>query len=153
MIRHAFVTRSAALALLLVGPALLAAPVPKEVRTKSTHVGKWQNVYVDPKNPSTIQSCGQFWYLGEDGSFTYQDEGALGPPPKPSERIVFDPKTGHMQHSMISPNERIRLGVYNIDGDRLTLNLNNSPGTPRPKGLEPESNSTVWHLQRVEEKK
>ena len=120
---------------------------------KSTHVGKWQNVYVDPKNPATITSRGQFWYLGEDGGFTYQDASALGPPPKPSERMVFDPKTGHMQHSMMAPDERIRLGFYKIDRDRLTLNLNTGPGAPRPKGLEPESSSNLWHLQRVEDKK
>ena len=103
-------TRLAAFALLLSASALPSAPVPKEVLAKSTHVGKWQNVYVDPKNPATITSRGQFWYLGEDGGFTYQDASALGPPPKPSERMVFDPKTGHMQHSMMAPDERIRLG-------------------------------------------
>ena len=145
--------RLAAFALLLTATALPAAPVPKEVRAHSSHVGKWQNVYVDAKDPSKITSRGQYWYFEEDGGFTYQDANALGPPPKPSERMVFDPRSGQMQFSQIAPDEMIRLGVYKIDGDRLTLNLNTGPGSARPKGLEPESNSNLWHLQRVEEKK
>ena len=98
------------------------------------------------------QALRQFKRYDEDGGFTYQNAPAIGPPPKPAERMVFDPKTGHAQHSRIAPDETIRLGYYKIDGDRLTLNLNNAPG-PRPKGLEPEANSTIWHLQRVEAKK
>jgi hypothetical protein len=145
--------RSASLALLLVASALPAAPVPKGVRAQATHVGKWQNVYVDTKDPATITSRGQFWYLGEDGSFTYQDASAVGPPPKVPERMVFDPKSGQMQHSRIAPDEMIRLGKYKIDGDRLTINLNAAPGKQRPIGLEQEPNSNIWHLQRIEEKK
>ena len=146
--------RLAALALLLSATALPAAPVPKELRAMPTHVGKWQNVYYDSKNPGVIRSRGQFWYFDKDGGFTYQDQTAIGAPPKPSERMVFDPRTGHMQHSMIAPDEKIRLGFYKIDGERLTLNLNVAPGSPQPKGLEPEStNSSIWHLQRIEEKK
>ena len=140
-------------AVLLVLAPLFAAPVPKEARATASHVGKWQNVYVDPQNPAKITSRGQFWYLGEDGGFTYQDAAAHGPPPKPSERMVFDPKTGHMQHSRTAADEQLRLGIYKIDGDRLTLHLCNGPGTPRPKGFEPDANCTVWHLQRIEEKK
>ncbi len=143
--------RSAAFALLIAGVST-AAPVPKEVRANPHHVGTWQNVYVDANNPEVIQSRGQYWYFDENGGFSYQNAPAIGPPPKPAERMVFDPKTGHAQHSRIAPDETIRLGYYKIDGDRLTLNLNNAPG-PRPKGLEPEANSTIWHLQRVEAKK
>ena len=139
-----------ALALLLVAPAVLAAPVPKELRAGPGHIGKWQNVYVDPKNPAVITSRGQFWYFGEDGSFTFHDEGASGPVPAPTQRMVFDPKSLHVQHSMIAPDEMIRLGVYKIEGDRLTMNLNPSPGKPRPSGVGP---GDLWHLQRVEEKK
>ena len=146
-------TRLAVFAMLLSATALPAAPVPKELRAMPSHVGKWQNVYVDAKNPTVINSRGQFWYFDEAGGFTYQNANETGPPPKPSERMVFDPRTGHMQHSIIAPDEKIRLGVYRIDGDRLTLNLNGEPGSPRPKGLEPESNSSIWHLQRIEEKK
>ena len=102
--------RLAAFTMLLLAAVLSAAPVPKEARARADHVGKWQNVYVDAKNPAKITSRGQFWYLGEDGSFTYQDEGAPGPPPKTMERIVFDSKSRHMQHSMIAADERIRLG-------------------------------------------
>ncbi len=148
-------TRLTALALLLSAPALPAAPVPKDVRAQATHVGKWQNVTVDPKNPAVIMSRGQFWYLGEDGGFTYQDANAAGPPPKPNELMQFDPKSGHMQHSGIVPvpGQNVRLGVFKIDGDRLTINLNTGAGPVRPKGLEPEANSGIWHLQRIEVKK
>jgi len=143
--------RFAALALLLIAPALLAAPVPKEVlRGRGNHLGKWQNVYVDPKNPARITSRGQFWYFGQDGSFTFHDEGASGPVLPPTQRMVFDPKFGHVQHSEIATDERIRLGIYKIEGDRLTMNLNPSPGTPRPTGFE---GGNLWHLQRVAEKK
>ena len=76
-----------AVTLLILSTSLFAAPVPKEARAKSDHVGKWQNVYVDAKNPAKITSRGQFWYLGEDGSFTYQDEGAPGPPPKTTSSV------------------------------------------------------------------
>ena len=145
--------RSAALVLLFVAPVLIAAPVPKELRAGPGHVGKWQNVYVDANNPAVITSRGQFWYFREDGGFTYQNEGEAAPPPQPSERMVFDPKTGHVQLSMMAADERTRFGVYRIDGDRLTMNLNTGTGPPRPKGLEPEAGSGLWHLQRIGEKK
>ncbi len=134
-----------------VSTSLIAAPVPKEVRARPGHVGKWQNVNVDPKNPAVILSRGQYWYLGEDGSFTYQNQDE-GLPPPASERLVFEPKNGHVQHSLIA-DDKIRLGYYKIDGHRITMNLNAVPGTPRPTGLEPGANSYIWHLQRVEEKK
>lgn len=138
---------------LFVSSSLFAAPVPKKVRARPGHVGKWQNVNVDPKNPAMILSRGQFWYLGDDGSFTYQNQDEQGPPPPKPERLVFEPKTGHVQHSEIAPDEKIRLGCYKIEGDRITMNLNSGPGLPRPTGLEPGANCNIWHLQRMEEKK
>ena len=140
----------AAFALLLVAPALVAAPVPKELRAGPGHIGKWQNVNVDPKNPAVITSRGQLLYFGADGSFTFRDEGASGPAPAPTQRVAFDPKSGHVQHSMIAANEMLRLGVYKIEGDRLTMNLNPSPGKPRPSGFD---GGNLWHFQRIEEKK
>ena len=133
--------------------SLFAAPVPKEIRARPSHVGKWQNVNVDPKDPAVILSRGQFWYLGDDGSFNYQNQDELDAPPPKAERLVFEPKTGHVQHSLIAADEKIRLGCYKIDGDRITMNLNAGPGAPRPMGLEPGANGNIWHLQRVEEKK
>ncbi len=130
-----------------------AAPVPKEVRARPSHVGKWQNVNVDPKNPAVILARWQFWYLGDDGSFAYQNQDEQGPPPSKPERLVFEPKTGHVQHSLIAADEKIRLGCYKIDGDRITMNLNAGPGALRPMGFEPGANGNIWHLQRVEEKK
>lgn len=146
-------TRLALFGLLLFAATLHSAPVPKEVRAKPSHVGKWQNVYVDNKNPTVITSRGQFWYFDDAGSFTYQNANEAGPPPKLVERMVFDPKTGHMEHSMSAADDKVRLGVYKIEGGRLTINLNGGAGTPRPQGLEPEANSNIWHLQRIEEKK
>jgi len=143
----------AAITFLFISPVIFAAPVPKEVRARPDHVGKWQNVNVDPNNPAVILSRGQFWYLGDDGSFNYQDQDEQGSPPPKSERLVFEPKTGHVQHSLIAADEKIRLGCYKIDGNRITMNLNAGFGVPRPTGFESGANGNIWHLQRVEEKK
>ena len=145
--------RLVALISLCLTHAVFAAPVPKEVRARPGHVGKWQNVNVDPKNPAVILSRGQFWYLGDDGSFNYQNQDDLEVPPPKLERLVFEPRTGHVQHSLIAADEKIRLGCYQIDGDRITMNLNAGPGTPRPTGLDAGANGNIWYLQRVEEKK
>lgn len=145
--------RPAAFALVLIAGVASAAPIPKEVRVGPTHVGKWQTVNLDPNDPQKIRSYGQFWFLAEDGSFTYQDATAVGPPPKRTELLVFDPASGHVEHSMGGPNEKPRLGRYKIEGDRLTMNLNTNAAAPRPNGLAVERDGNVWILQRVGDRK
>ena len=145
--------RHSAVALLGFAPALFAAPIPKEIRAAPTHVGAWQRVDVDPKDPSKRTPNGQTWIVGENCDVSFHEMGYRGPGRNPTERLLFDPKTGQIDQSRVGGGGPIRMGRYKIEGDLLTMNLNNGAGSPRPQGLTQEPGSTLWHLQRVEGEK
>ncbi len=145
--------RPAAFALLLIATATQSAPVPKEARAGGTHVGKWQHVVLDPKDPGKRTPRGQTWFIGEDCNVAFHEMDYRGAPGRPTERLLFDPKTGEVDQSNIGGNGLIRTGRYKIEGDLLTINLNSNASTPRPKGMAIEPGSNLWTLQRVEDRR
>ena len=144
---------SVAIALLLAAPALVAAPVPKEVRASPSHVGTWQCVTLDPNDPAKRTPSGQVWIIGTDCRVAFHGTGHLGPVPEPTERLAFDPNTGEVEQSNLGGNGLIRMGRYKIEGDLLTVVLNSVAATPRPVGVVAGPGTRVWHLLRVTEAK
>jgi hypothetical protein len=119
-------------------------------RRTSAHVGTWQRVEVDPKDPAKRTPNGQTWIVREDCDVSFHEMNYRGPGGNPTERLLFDPKTGQIDQSRAGGGGPIRMGRYTIEGDLLTMNLNDSPASPRPPGLARVAGSTLWHLQRVE---
>ncbi len=146
-------TRSTILLILMLASPTFGAPVPKEIRSGFTHVGMWQRVALDPADPAKRTPNGQVWIIAEDCNVTFHDQGYRGPPGRPTERLLFDPKTGHVDQSNIGGNGAIRKGRYKIEGDLLIINLNSDAASPRPPGVVVERNSGFWILQRVEDRK
>ena len=131
---------------------LLAAPVPKEVRAAPAHVGTWQCVAPDPKDPAKRTPYGQRWIIGAEGGVSFRNPTDFGPIAEPTERFAFDPSTGHVDHTVIGGKQRTLLGLYKIEGDLLTVHLNTG-GTTRPSGLTAGPGTTAWHLARAPESK
>ena len=140
----------ATFAVLLSVGSLAAAPVPKEVRGAPSHVGRWQRVEPDPNAPAKWARTGQTWIVNADGDVAFHEQDYRGPPGTPTERLAFDPKTGEVDQSRAGGGGPIRTGRYKIEGDLLTMNLNNTAGAPRPEGFSAANGSTLWLLQRVE---
>ena len=145
--------RIAVLALLVFAPALLAAPVPKEVRHSPSYVGTWLCVTLDPKDPAKRHSTGQHWIIDPECGVAFHGVQQVGSKPKPSERFAFDPKTGHVNHTLIGGTQRMLHGVYRIEGDLLTIHLNTGDPSVRPAGFDPNGGYSMWHLQHVENAK
>ena len=127
--------------------------MPKEVRHSPSFVGKWLCVTLDPQNPAKRHSTGQYWIIDAECGVAFHGVADVGPKPKPFERFAFDQKTGHVDHTLLTGNQRMFHGVYQIEGDLLTIHLNTGDPSIRPKGFEIESGCSMWHLQRVEEAK
>jgi hypothetical protein len=144
--------RLALFALLCIAPALSAAPIPKEVRAAPSHVGTWELVTLDPKDPSKRLPTGQFWHIDAECGVAFGGWPAVARA-KPSERFAFDPKTGEVNHTLIAGNQRMLYGLYRIEGDLLTIQLNTGDPSIRPKGLAPEGGCSLWHLRRAGDSK
>ena len=131
----------------------VAAPVPKEIRTAPSHVGRWQRVERDPNGLAKFVRTGQTWIVNADCDVAFHEQDYRGPVGTPTERLAFDPKTGQVDQSRAGGGGPIRTGRYKIEGDLLTINLNNVSGAPRPEGFTPGNGSTLWLLRRVEDSK
>ena len=77
----------------------------------------------DGKNYTNTGSGGQ----SEEGGFTLDSS-------KSPRTINFDIKTGN-------DKGKKQLGIYKLDGDKLTIVASTAGSTDRPKSLEPDANS------------
>ena len=141
--------RPAIIAMMCTAP-VFAAPVPKGVRATPSHVGRWQRVEPGANGVAKFVRTGQTWIVNADCDVAFHEQDYRGPAGTPTERLAFDPKTGEVDQSRAGGGGPIRTGRYKIEGDLLTMNLNNTAGAPRPEGFSAANGSTLWLLQRVE---
>ena len=141
----------APLLLLLFASAVSAAPVPKEVRAAPSHVGTWEHVALDPRDPAKRTPNGRSWVVDADCGVAIRNHP--DDRPKPTERFAFDPKTGEVNHTIIGGAQRMFFGIYKIEGDLLTIQLSTGSPSIRPKGFAREPNCHLFTLRRVEDSK
>jgi hypothetical protein len=135
------------LLLLVAAPLALAAPVPKELKRtdEDAIVGTWQVVRYSVYNenrvlPATLwrfdgEGKGQFWNSMSRHEMAY----TLLPPASAESPNGFDYSWDHFKMK----------GLYRLDGDTLTIALNNDGGKVRAAELAPGKNTWYWEFKRV----
>ena len=136
-----------ALVFLLVATPLFAAPVPKELKTSdaSAILGTWQVVRYSAYNEERVlpethwrfegEGKGEFWNPGSRQEMAY----ALLAPEAARSPNGFDYSWDHFKMK----------GLYRLDGDTLTIALNNDGGKVRAAELAPGKNTWYWEFKRV----
>jgi uncharacterized protein (TIGR03067 family) len=111
-------------ALAVCDAAVLAAPVPKQLK-KGDHaaiLGEWY----EPADKKRM------WYFHEDGT------AGGGDLPDPDRKGLYriDPAADPKTLDWSADNGKTwTLGLYSLDGDTLTVNIAKGAGTPRPDSL------------------
>jgi uncharacterized protein (TIGR03067 family) len=134
------------LVLMLSVVGLIAADEPKSKKKDDAEAikGKWKAVSMKMGKQSTPEEFLKTFRCQfdektynntvsdeviEEGSFTIDSS-------KTPKTIDFDIKKGHDEGKK-------QLGVYKLEGDKLTIVLTRAGSTERPKSLEPEEGSEV----------
>jgi uncharacterized protein (TIGR03067 family) len=121
------------LLVLVVVPAVFAAPVPKARQQKSDQdqiVGRWKQVY-----PQGSQSV---WVFQADGSATIEH----GPKNTVKAHFTLDPNQNpkHFNWALSGTNSRF-VGLYELNGDKFTFVVSRSGLPQRPAEIKREQPS------------
>ena len=145
--------RSAAPALLLIAPALLAAPVPKEVKAEVKPEGTWRleslSAYGRPVETGVQQR--EHWTLAADGNVHVH----TGPVPRPAGwrghfELVFDPKAKTVDYHTTNGGNLNYPGVYELTADTLKICCNHKENKGvRPTTADAGPDVYIWTFQRV----
>ena len=142
-----------AIALLALPSALLAAPVPKEVKKEEKTEGTWQLESLNAFGRMAGIAGGQHWTLDAEGKVTSH----LGPvPPANAQKniqLVFDPKMKTCDYKYLNGNNISYPGMYELSGDTLKVACNLRGTGTRPTGADPGPDSYIWTFKRVKEEK
>ena len=141
--------RLAAVALIVTAPALLAAPVPKELLRHDRLEGTWRvESLVTFGKPSSEALC---WVIDADGNLARNVDPAAPLPPKCSVVLKFDRASKHLDFCQ---GGTTFAGLYRLRGDRLEICLS-IQGGERPAAVEAGPRLYLWTLERLkpEEKK
>ena len=144
-------TRRTALAVLILGPALFAAPVPKEVKKEEKTEGTWQLetqlAYGRPINFGA--NSRQHWTLDAEGHVINHQ----GPVPPENARkafqLVFETKSKAVDYKYTNGNNTRYPGMYELSGDTLKVCCNLKGTGVRPTTVDAGPDVYVWTFQRV----
>ena len=128
-----------------------AAPVPKDFKKAPLLEGQWKVTAYEsngrPLKSSTVLK--QTWtFAGDDLTITRSTAAAGSAPTKI--KVRADPKTRPMEFDYIFSTGTTRLGVFEQDGDTLTICLttNTTTGT-RPANVDGGTGTLKYTLTRV----
>jgi uncharacterized protein (TIGR03067 family) len=145
---------------LLLGTALsLAAPALKESPKKADIVGEWEVESVNSGNPAKPRPKGkgtvqQRYVFTADGKWLlYRGEQRFASDRAYIANPKADPPTIDLRWEPSLQDGRTVLGIYKVEGDKLTLCLSREEGT-RPTGFESTADvpATIYILRRVKPK-
>jgi uncharacterized protein (TIGR03067 family) len=145
---------------LLLGTALLlAAPALKESPKKADIVGEWEVESVNSGNPAKPRPKGkgpgpQRYVFTADGKwFLFRGERKVGEDRAFIANPKADPPAIDLRYDPVDQEGRTVLGIYKVEGDKLTLCLSRGEGT-RPAGFESTADvpATIYILKRVKPK-
>lgn len=141
------------LALLLVAPALVAAPVPKAIkRTAATIDGDWrmESSEINGKmNPPPGRDY-NLWKVQGDTMTLVRENDAAGAGAYPCRFTSEQSGDGARTFEYtVDKNKYHRRGVCELDGDTLRVAFSSDAGTP-PAEVKSGPNVTVYTFKRVQ---
>ncbi len=134
--------------LLLAAPLAFAAPVPKELKRTDENaiLGTWEMVRNSCYGQDQVLTKRIQWQLDAGGQGTLTNangpsalEYKLLPPDSPVAAKGIDYRWTEFKFK----------GLYKLDGDRLTIAVNNDGGKLRAAELAPGKDVWYWEFRRV----
>lgn len=143
-------TRLAVFALLVSVTALLAAPVPKEIRKAGKLDGLWEIASIEVFGKPGGIPPRQRWKI-ENGTITVEQivpNAAVRPRPAIAIKVddAVTPKSLDYNTGGATP----RPAIYEVDGDSLKIMMN-LRGAERPKGMKSDDSTVLYVFKRVKE--
>ncbi len=141
----------AALALLALPSALLAAPVPKEVKKEKTE-GTWQMESLTAfGRPVNLGAGGLHWTIDADGNMKSHNGPVVLEAARSFIRLAFDPESKTVEYKNVSANAKgsSSPGVYELAGDSLKICCNIKGTAIRPTTVDGGPDVYLWTFKRV----
>jgi len=137
-----------AIFLLLVLPQVFAAPVPKELKqTDELRIrGTWEVVRYSCYGQDQVLTKPAQWQLDADGKGTLIN--ANGPSPLEYKLLSADSPDAAKAIDYRWMEFKFK-GLYKLDGDQLTIAVNNDGGKIRAAELAPGKDVWYWEFRRV----
>jgi len=134
---------------LAIPSALLAAPVPKEVKKEERTEGTWQLEALMAFGRPVGIGAGQHWTLDAEGNVT-SHQGPV-PPANAAKhlRLGFEPKTKAVDY-IYTNNAGINYpGMYELNADTLKVCCNLKGTGVRPTAVDAGPDVYLWTFKRV----
>ncbi len=133
--------------LLLFAPALVAAPVPKELRKELKIEGIWEMVSINSYGREHKFKRGLHWSFDEKGNMTSGGDIGIAPI-KSSLQFEFhrDDKTVEYR---FGDGLRVCPGLFEMEGDTLIICCNLKAKGERPKAIGTGPENYVWTMRRA----
>ena len=144
--------RSAALALVVIAPSLIGAPVPDEVRKGAPYAGAWrlESLVAFGKSVEFSEAGPQYVTLDARGAMIYHAGPVVPDKSEAYAHLAFAAKSDGVDFRFTGDDDDdFRPGKGTLKGDVLKLCFNFKDTGIRPATTEAGAEVFVWTLHRV----
>ncbi len=143
--------RSASIALLISAPALLAAPVPEEVRKGAPYAGTWrlESLVAFGDRVEFSDAAPQYVTLDYHGGMIYHVGPVVPEKAEVYAHLAFAAKTDAVDFRFTGDDDYFRPGKGTLKGDLLKLSFNFKETGVRPATTDAGAEVFVWTLRRM----